>query len=163
LLFGSDNKESGGVRKVLLQLVTNPLLLACVLGVAYGQLGMGLPWAVNRGLEALGRMALPLALIGLGASLVENGVRGQIGLSVCASVLKLLIAPVVGFLVGTWIGLTSTEMTVALIFLATPTAINSYILAEQMGGDEALAATAVVICTLLSVVALAVVLSLVPG
>lgn len=162
LLIGRKETGSGGARRLLVQFGTNPLLLACVLGILCARLDLGMPWALDRGLEALGRMALPLALIGLGASLVESGVRGRVVLSVSASVLKLLCAPLAGYLAGLWIGLSPVEMTVALVFLATPTAVSSYVLAEQMGGDEALAASSVVICTLLSVVALAVVLSLTP-
>ena len=50
---------------------------------------------------------------------------------------------------------------VALILLACPTAVASYVLADQLDGDAALSAGAIVASTLLSVVSLGVVVALV--
>jgi hypothetical protein len=58
-------------------------------------------------------------------------------------------------------GLFPDEMRITLLFLACPTAAASFTLAGKLGGDEALAASSVVISTLLSVLSISAVLALV--
>jgi hypothetical protein len=50
---------------------------------------------------------------------------------------------------------------VALIMLACPTAVASYVLSEQLGGDSALSAGAVVVSTILSIASLAAVVAII--
>jgi len=60
---------------------------------------------------------------------------------------------------GLLVGLTPQEMRMALIYLATPTAVMSFVMAEQLGGDARLSADAVVVSTVLSLPALVAVLA----
>ena len=74
-----------------------------------------------------------------------------------SSLIKILVAPGIGFLVANMLGLGWDERRIALIFLACPTAAASYVMTEQLGGDNKLAATTVVISSLLSVISLSLV------
>jgi predicted permease len=58
-------------------------------------------------------------------------------------------------------GAGTTETGVALILLATSTAVAGYVLADQMDGDSALAANAVAVSTLLSPISLGIVIALI--
>lgn len=142
------------VLKTVRQLVTNPLLLASLAGVVVAMLGWSFPTFLHRSLEALSRIALPLALLCIGGSLLIVPVKGRLGSALAASLLKVAVAPLAGFGVGMALDIEPTIMLVAVIYLACPTAAASYVLARQLSGDEALAASTVVISTLLSLVSL---------
>ncbi len=148
--------------KTLRPIVTNPLLLACIAGILYSVVFPGLPQAVSRTCAAVGQMALPLALLGIGATLVEKRVFafGQGFLALGSSVIKVVVAPATGLAVARLLGLGPGETRIALLFLACPTAISSYVLADQLGGDKGLSAAIVVLSVLLSMVSLSVVVGL---
>ncbi|MFW6457050.1 MAG: AEC family transporter, partial [Planctomycetota bacterium] len=104
-------------------------------------------------------MTLPLALICVGGALVGTSIQGKL-LPMAGSVIcKLGVTPFVGYLVARTIEADPVETGVALILLATPTAVSSYVLADQMGGDSALAASAVVVNTLVCPLSLALVVA----
>jgi len=72
-------------------------------------------------------------------------------------------APLAVYLLRPFLGLSPIELQIALLFLACPAAVNTYVMAEQMGSDDALAGGIVVISTLLSLPAFAAVLVMVQG
>jgi predicted permease len=148
------------LRKLFIAIATDPLVVATVLGFLYGLSNLPLPGPLLHTLESVGQMALPLALIGIGGTLGQTSVRGSITNAFLASVIKLLIAPLAGYFVARVLGLSGEETKIALVFLACPAAAVSFILVNQIGGDDALAASSVVLSTLFSTISLAVVLSL---
>ena len=103
-------------------------------------------------------MTTPLALISIGAGLALVSARAGLALAVAAALIKVGVAPLIGYLVAPHIGLTPVELRVALIFLACPAASASYIMAQMMGADDTLAGTIILASTVLSFPALSVVL-----
>jgi hypothetical protein len=75
--------------------------------------------------------------------------------------LKVALLPLLGWPLGRWIGLSLDELRITLLFLACPTAAASFTLAGKLGGDEALAASCVVVSTALSILSISAVLALV--
>jgi predicted permease len=146
--------------KVFRQIITNPLFLACILGIIYSTVFSHLPAAIGYTFKAISQMALPLALLCIGGTLVQEKVAGRIMYAVTASVIKVAAAPVIGFLAALVLTPGPGEMRIAMLFLACPTAAASYVMADQLGGDRQLAAAIVVISTLLSLPALSIVIGL---
>jgi malate permease and related proteins len=146
--------------KTFRQLITNPLILASVGGLAVAMTGGSFPLFLDRSLEALSRLALPLALLCIGGSLLVVPLKGSVGPALAASLVKVALAPIAGVGVGLTFGIEPGAMLVAVIYLACPTAAASYVLARQLGGDEALAASTVVLSTLLSMASLSVAVGL---
>ena len=146
---------------MLVQVAINPLLVACVVGVLISLSGFALPGPINRTLGELGNFALPLALLCVGGKIAATKLRGNIRLPLLASAIKLAVGPVVGWFAAGWLGVGRIETAVALIMLACPTAVASYVLTEQLGGDSALSAGAVVVSTILSIASLAAVVAMI--
>jgi predicted permease len=151
---------AGPLRRALYGLVSNPILLSCLAGVAFSLAGWSLPGLVERTLAALGQMALPLALLCIGGALYWTRVRGHLQWAGVAAVLKVGVLPAVGLALAWWLGLSAEHTRIVGILLACPTASASYLLATQMGGDGGLASSIVLISNLLAVPAMIVVLSL---
>ena len=156
-----DTGQRPSNRAILRKVVQNPLLLACIAGLFLSVTGIGLPLTIERTLRPLGQMALPLALFSIGASFTQGKLLARLGRATwLAAILKVILLPALGIVFIRWFGIADLEGRMALIFLACPTAVSSYVMAEQMGADADLAGSTVLLSTLLAMPALAIVLSL---
>lgn len=157
----ADGRQWGArLRQLGLRLATNPLLLSCVGGLIVLALGWQLPVPVRRTCETIGAMTTPLALMGIGSALTFRHLRDRWQDAGLVALLKLVVSPLVGLLVATHLGLSPAELRMALIYLASPTATASYVMAQQLGSDDELTADIVVLTTLLALPVLSVVLVL---
>jgi hypothetical protein len=161
LTLGSGRHGAIGAGTIVRQVLSNPLIIAIVAGLVWSWTGVRTPGFVARTLEMIGGAALPLALLALGGSLVDTRLRGRITPSLWAASIKLVIAPAAGWVIGAMVGLEPRALRVAILFLACPTAVASFVLAEQLGGDAALSGGVVMVSTILSAVTLTMVLVLV--
>jgi len=144
----------GSLREVVVSIAGNPLLLAGLLGLGWGAAGWPLPAIADRTLAALGAAAVPIALLCIGGSLIATRITGGF-VPLLAAMLKVAVLPLGVFLVVRWLGFSAEESRVAVVFAACPTAAASYVMAVKMGGDEALASSAVALSTLCAAPAIA--------
>ena len=102
----------------------------------------------------MGDTALGLGLIVLGASFDFKKFVSSIKDTMVATLLKIVISPVIG--VGTMymLGFRGGELIIPLIFFGSSTAVNSFIMAKEMGSDENLTSGIIVSTTGLSVITL---------
>lgn len=156
---GGDRGWSTLGREVL----KNPLILACVAGIGVNLLGMRPPGWLLDALGQLGRASVPLGLLVVGAALRWRVERQELQGILFSSVPKLLLMPSVvwGLCVLLEVGVQETR--IAVLFGALPTAVSSYILARQMGGDEHLMASIITLQTLLAMLTLPLTLVLLTG
>jgi len=155
LLLSQHRLGWGMVKPFVKQLATTPPLLATIAGILFAMQGWTLPLFVDKALNALAEMALPLGLLGVGGSLVtvKLGARWQAPLM--AALVKTLVSPLLGWAVTRGLGLGSIEVKLAMILMAAPTAIISYTMAIELKGDEALAAGSIALSVLTSIGTLA--------
>jgi hypothetical protein len=125
--------------------------------MGFALMGWTLPAAVDKTFTALGEMALPLGLLGVGGSLVTVRLGGVWRKPLAGALVKTLVSPALGWVVGRALGLGGLELKVVMILMACPTAIVSYTMALEMKGDEALASGSIVLSVVTSLAALAVV------
>ncbi len=156
----APGSEGAQVLPQLVRILTNPLTLACAAGILWSLTGLGLPLSVARTCGALGSLSLPLALFSIGGSLDPVQLRGNWRLSLAASLINVMLLPLLAFLIGRALGIGGDEMRIALIMMACPAAATSYVMARELGGDGDLAGSVVVLSTLLSAASLAVVVAL---
>jgi len=138
--------------------LSNPLIVSGLVGIFMALLGWTLPEPLDLSLEALGRIAVPLALLCIGASLATVEMHGRRRGVLIASALKLAVLPFFVWLMSWVMGLNGPETFTVMIYAACPTAAASYVLCQQMGGDEGLASGVIALSTVFSVIPLAVVL-----
>lgn len=114
----------------------NPLIIACISGFVINLLPVDLPLWLLTSLEMLGRVALVLGLLSVGAGLILSFNDWVSGPIVLAVVLKLVLFPLAALGIGYGLGLDQLTLQVLVAIFAMPTAINAYILAGQLGGDQ---------------------------
>lgn len=155
LKLGAGQGSGAGSASIVRQIVTNPLIVAIAAGLCWSRIGPATPVFMARTLDLIAAVALPLALLGVGGSLADTRLSGRIAPSVWSASIKLVVAPAAGWATGHAIGMEPRALQVAVLFLACPTAVASYVLAEQLGGDAELTGGTVVVSTILSAAALA--------
>jgi predicted permease len=147
------------VRPFAKQLTTTPPLVATFAGMIFAMAGWTLPSAVDKTFSALGEMALPLGLLGVGGSLVTARLGAHWPRPLGAALLKTVLSPILGWIVGRALGLGGLELKVVTVLMACPTAVVSYTVALELKGDEALASGSIVLSVFTSLVSLVVVLA----
>jgi malonate transporter and related proteins len=131
-------------------LITNPFIIGTLIGLAINFSGFSLPMPVSSALDIVGRCALGLGLLLVGAGLrLDDFVRPSPALAVGVAA-RLLIMPILGGLAALALGLSGAALGAVIVCLAVPSASASYILARQMGGDAPLMAAILTAQTVLS-------------
>lgn len=135
---------------LLVQIVTNPLIVASVLGVVVGRIGVPLGPAETT-LRMLGEVALATGLLGAGASLRFRDVRRGWRQVLATMGLKFLALPLATAWVASVVGLSPALWAPLMIFQTMPTASSSYVLARALRGDADLMAAILAAHTVLAV------------
>ncbi len=150
LLHQSQSTQPSLGRAIVRDIVRNPLLIAVGAGLVVNALGVGKIGVLHDMTDLLGRAALPLVLLSIGAGIKLDGVGDKLAPIAVATVGKMAVFPLAIYLLAMWQGLGPVPAGVALIYGSCATATSSYALARQMGGDAPLAATIVALQTLMS-------------
>lgn len=150
-------------RSLLLPILKNPLILACLGGALVNLSGLGLPGGSDRLLSLLAAASLPLGLLCVGAALKPEQLSGEIPALLGNSLLRLLAMPMLAWAVAYGLQLPTMESTVLVLFFALPTAPTAYVLTRQLGGDSHLMAGIITLQTLLAAASLPLLLLLVVG
>jgi malonate transporter and related proteins len=141
-------------KRIILELMRNPLILACAAGIALNLASIPLPAPVASALELLGRAGLASGLLAVGAGLDLSSLRRLGPALASGTLLRLVLMPLFAFAFTALLGVTGTARGVAILAAAVPAASSSYILARRMGGDARLMAEIITLQTLLAVVTL---------
>jgi predicted permease len=146
----SVRRQGSGLRSVLAKLLTNPVILGSLAGIAVSGLEIQLPQVLQRTLDMLGGLAPPMALLLIGASISFPEMRKHLRPVMLSVTLKLLILPGIGLALYTAFHLPASDYLPGLILLCCPTATIAYIMAKEMGGDADYVVAAISTSTLLS-------------
>lgn len=141
-------------RSLLLPILKNPLILACLGGALINLSGLGLPGGSARLLGLLAAASLPLGLLCVGAALRPQELRGEGPALLANSLARLLLMPLLAFGVARALALPAMESTLLVLFFALPTAPTAYVLTRQLGGDSHLMAGIITLQTLLAALSL---------
>jgi malonate transporter len=161
VMIVQSDKKQGIVKSILRDLVRNPLLISVLLGIGMNLSGVTPILVVNELTGVLGQAALPIMLLGIGANIRVRRM-GPVGWPTFYATLgKMVVFPAVMAIVAWATGLPQLATMVAAIFGAVPTAVSSFTLARQMGGDSQLMSSIITIQTILSVLSVPITLTLV--
>ena len=139
-------------------LISNPLIIACITGIVYWKLVGRFPVFIDNTFRLASSITLPLALFSIGGALTLDGMKNHFKLSVVASVFKLVILPLIGYLFLNAFNATGISFRVGMLYFTLPTSTALYILSSQLSSDTQLASAAIALSTLLSVISLSVAL-----
>ena len=155
----TDNNSRPGVFDVLIELIKNPFILSITIGLVISFVDAEKIIIIHETTGLLGSAALPIMLLSIGANIKIREISSAITPIIIASVLKLVIFPVIVFFVAKSMNLSLFETTIAVIFAAVPTAASSYSLAKQFGGETQLMTSIITIQVALSFITIPIILA----
>ena len=153
-VFVLERFRGGSVKpgEVLLQMLKNPLVISSALGILALVLGLKLPSVLEKTVSGLGAVATPLQLFLLGAFFRFEGLGRYAKALTAVTGIKLVVTPAVFLSLAAALGFRGAEFVALLGIFASPTAVNSFTMAQQMGGDAELAGDIVVSTSVFSAV-----------
>ncbi len=162
LIWFSGKSYSAGERVRLAgrAVLTNPLILACLFGIAYANAFSRFPAFVDNTFRLITSAALPLALLSIGGALTFGSLRRYLTPALLASAIKLAVLPLVGYVLLRYFRVVGLPFRVAMIFLCLPTAPAIYVLSSQLNSDTDLASASIALSTVFSFLSLSVALLL---
>ena len=162
LIWFSEKKPESGSKSIVIlrSLVANPLIIGCILGLIYARIFSSFPTFIDNGLQMMSMVTLPLALLSIGGALTFKGMFKNLNLSLLAALCKLVMLPLVGYLVYRLAGVQGVPFKVGMIFFCLPTSTALYVLSSQLNSDTDLASSTIVVSTILSFFSLSVALLL---
>ncbi len=135
VVLAAFGPSKASVGKVLSTLTRNPLVQACVIGLALNISGISLPLPLAGTLDMIGRGALGVGLMAVGAGISLRRLA-RVDWRVClGALMRPVLASVVFVAAGTLTGLPPEQIFAGVLVFAAPAASNGYIVAKQMGGD----------------------------
>lgn len=167
--YGTKEDEKIGWGSIIKKTVTNPLIIAIVLGLITLGVRSAVPTGANgmqiftikaklpfvyTALQNAGKIASPLMLVVLGAQFNFSAVTNMVKEICTGVILRLMATPVIcigiAILLKDALGLTAVEMPALIALFGTPAAVSTVVMAQESGGDGQLAGQLVVWSSLLS-------------
>lgn len=138
--------------RIARQIATNPIILACLAGIAWSALKLPLPGMIDRTFQLLTPATLPLSLLCLGGSFSFERAREGFAVAAIAAFLKGVVLTGIGIALYRWMGLSGEDLRIGAIMLGCPTAVVTYVMAARLRGDTDLAGTIVIVSTAASAI-----------
>lgn len=160
LVFARFSARHSSPGTIVRAIFANPLIIGCGLGMLLRVTGLGLPAGLEPTVGALGKAALPMGLLCVGAALGGARLGQQVKPMLAASLFKFLVMPLATWGLCRMLGLSGQAAVVAVLYQALPTASSSYVMARQMGGNAPLMATIIAMQTVLAAATLPLMLTL---
>ncbi|AYZ31123.1 AEC family transporter [Serratia sp. FDAARGOS_506] len=141
-----------GFVKTARSVLTNPLIVGILSGTLFSLTGLPLPAFVDRPVSMLGQVAAPLSLVVLGMGLAEYRISEGWRLSSVICVLKLLVQPLVIWLLAWIMDLPPMETRVVVLLGSMAVGVNVYLMSRQFNTLTGPAATSLVMSTVLAAI-----------
>ncbi len=150
--------NKAALKKSLLGIATNPIILSIFLGMVVSAFEITFPVIITKTIGNIASLATPLALIALGAGFEGRKAIKLIKPTVITSALKLVILPMVFLPLAIHLGFRNEMLVALLVMLGAPTTPSCYIMAKNHGHEGILTSGTVVATTFFSSISLTVAL-----
>jgi malate permease and related proteins len=148
--YRKRDTTGGRLSAVVGKIVANPVIVSATAGLLFAMSGATMPMVIDRSLQILSGLALPMALLIIGGSLSLQLMKSRLVAVLGTCLLKLLILPALGVALFRLAGQDLEDYLPAVILLASPTATIAYVMAREMGADSDFAVAAISATTLFS-------------
>jgi predicted permease len=149
-----------GFRTTARSVLTNPIVASIMAGSVFGVAGGRIPALIDEPLRLLGDAATPLALLVLGMGLSEYGVRQGWREGIAITVLKLVVQPLVVWLLARLLGLSTIETQAVVLLASLAVGVNVYLMSREFRSMEGAVAASMVLSTVLAALTTPLVLTL---
>ena len=143
---GTVNKN-----RIVKGIVTNPLIIASLLGVVFLLAGIPIPTPTEEALADMSAIATPLGLVSLGGFFKFADTKRYLKQLIIVVAGRLVVCPAIFLPVFVSMGFRGVDLMALATMMGAPIAVSSFIMAQQQGADADLAGQAVVYTALFSI------------
>lgn len=148
------------LRKVGLAVMKNPLVCAPLAGLAVSGAGLALPSPIVQFTTLLGAAASPCALVTIGLFLSQGSIASHRGTVWRIVSLKLLLHPLLTFVLVTWVfDMPPMWASAAVLLAALPVGTGPFMVAKLYDREPAVTSQATLFSTVLSVITVSLLVS----
>ena len=140
------------VRDFLRNLLTNPLIIGILAGLAWRFTGLDMPALGVRFIDAFAGIGGTIALFAMGLSLCKFGISGNVKPALTLAMLKLLVLPAAALASAWAFSLPPLTAQVVVIAAALPVGVNPYLIATRFGTGQELASNTMTVSTALAAI-----------
>lgn len=146
--------QNPSLRGILVSLAKNPMVLSCVIGLLINVSGYRFTGWAGDTMNIVGRGALGVTLMCVGAGLDLKAIGSRPALMSLAVLMKLVVGPAVFIGAGLLFGLNGVALATLAMIGASPSPPAAYTLTREMGGDPTFMAGHITATTILSALAI---------
>jgi len=139
-------------KKILKGIIKNPLIISSAIALVFLAFGWRLPSLIEKTMTDISKVATPLSLTLLGGTFTFSSIKGYIKQIIIGVSGKLIISPLIFLTCAILLGFRNVELASLVALYASPVAVSSYVMSQQMGGDETLASHYIVFGSICSIV-----------
>ncbi|MCR4942882.1 MAG: AEC family transporter, partial [Clostridium sp.] len=132
------------LKKVIKGILKNPLILGAIAGLIFASLDISMPKVMEKTISQISASATPMALIVLGASFNLESVEKEYKNLIICVMGRLILVPAVALSLAALIGIRGVGFITLIGIFASPCAVSSYTMAQQMDSDGSLAGNTVI-------------------
>jgi len=149
-IHSDDADKKLNIGKLLIGIIKNPPIIGIIIGLSAAIAGVGLPSVASQTIDGLASLTVPLALLCLGGAMTFKGFDAKFRFAVSASLVKVAVLPIITIALAWLLGFRGNDLTMLMILHGVPTAVGSYVMIMEFGGDSYIAGTNVMLTTVLS-------------
>ena len=150
----------GNTREVLKKAVFFMPIWGVIFGLIFNVFDIPLTYTVDSILNYFGNATIPLIMLSIGLSLDFRNVGQNLKDSLVVSIIKLVISPLIIFVLATWLNIGGTALNIAVLEAGMSTAGNALVLAIEYGLDADLMGSMIFTNVVLSIFSLTAIISL---
>lgn len=150
-----------GLRRTLAKVGTSPIVIGIACGAVVALLRLPIPEWLGETLDKVSHAAGPLALIALGLDIARYEVKRDLSSALVICSYKLVIQPLVAWLLCLVLGLPLLETQVVVLMASLSVGVNVHLMAQHFDSSQAAVASSLVLSTLVGAVTTPVLLALV--
>lgn len=140
----SDHETNKKSMMLFTSILKNPLIIGILLGFLSASIKISYPPFVNSFISMTANLSTPLALLAIGGFFHFDGLKSTFKLAMFATVYKLIVLPMVFTSIAYVLGFREADLMIILVLFGGPTAVSSFAMSTEMGGDSVLAGNIVI-------------------
>lgn len=154
LLNTQDSKDrKTGIKKLVIEIITDPVIIAVIAGLIISYFSYEIPAPIFKFFEILASLAVPLALISIGASFKFSHIKSNIKYLSLISFGKLILMPLLSLVFSIFIfKIGNLDRDIICLLFAMPLAVATFIQSEKYNSDTDFVSSALITTTLISAV-----------
>lgn len=156
----NDTIQRGVIKSTLFDIITNPLIIGSAAGIIAALSGLKLPMFLSKGINSIGVMASPLALLMLGSQIDLSALKSDIKHTVFSCAVRLVIVPLITTPALIMLRFRGPELSALAIAFAAPCAIATFIMSRNYRIAPLFAAQTVYLSTALSMFSIFILISI---